>query len=319
MIDILHLFRSVLLLLLMMLPGILMKKIKMAPEGFSKGLSNLVLYIAQPALIIAGFIQPYDRAVLIRAGMVLLFSVLAHLLFAGIAFLVYRRGELGRRRVQQFATCFTNAGYMGIPLIAMLCGDGAAIYASVYTIVFHLFVWTLGCFIYTGDRQYISVKKGLLNPAVISIVFGVLIFLLPIDSFFTAGGSFVGTLLYELIGNLKALVAPLSMLIIGIRLADIEVRSILRDWEMYKFLLVRMFLSPALVFVLLLLVKWIGYYDPTVSTVVLLCSAAPSATATSMFSELYGGDSVYAGKLVAASTILSIASMPTLALLLKLL
>ncbi len=316
MIDILTLFRSVLLLLLMILPGILMQKTKMASEGFAKSLSKLVLYIAQPAMIIEGFIQPYNKDVLIKAGMVLLFSVITHLLFTLIAFLLYRKGEEGKKRVLRFATVFTNSGYMGIPLLIMLFSDkSVAIYASVYCIVFNVFVYTLGCFFYTQDRSYISIKKAIINPATIATIAGIVIFLLPIDGFFT-GNNFLGPLLYDFMGNLSALVAPLSMMIIGIRLAEIDLRGVVRDLAMYRYLLIRMFLSPILIALLLKLVGVFGYYDDLVATVVLLCAAAPPATATAMFAELCGGDSIYAGQLVSAGTILSIVSMPVVALLL---
>ena len=42
---------NVALLFIMMIPGVIMKKCGLATEGFGKGLSNLVLYIAQPALV----------------------------------------------------------------------------------------------------------------------------------------------------------------------------------------------------------------------------------------------------------------------------
>ena len=41
----------------MMIPGIIMKKCKLATDGLGKGLSNLVLYIAQPALILRSYLK----------------------------------------------------------------------------------------------------------------------------------------------------------------------------------------------------------------------------------------------------------------------
>lgn len=60
MIDILILFESVALLLLMIIPGFLMSKFKLAPEKIGKGISNLILYITQPALIIHAYVREYD-------------------------------------------------------------------------------------------------------------------------------------------------------------------------------------------------------------------------------------------------------------------
>jgi len=52
------------------------------------------------------------------------------------------------------------------------------------------------------------------------------------------------------------------------------------------------------------------------SVVLILCST-PAAALTTMFAELYDGDAPYAGKLVALTTILSVATMPIVALLLS--
>ena len=52
-------------------------------------------------------------------------------------------------------------------------------------------------------------------------------------------------------------------------------------------------------------------------SIVLILSATPAAAMTTMFAELYDADSAYGGKLVAITTILTIITMPIIALLLK--
>jgi predicted permease len=124
---------------------------------------------------------------------------------------------------------------------------------------------------------------------------------------------------YDLIDGLQAMVAPLSMLLIGLRLAEIDFHGILRDRSMYVYLVLRLLISPALVWGIMKLCMVLGILnDGVVMTVILLSASTPAATATTMFAEKYDGDSVYASKLVSVSTILSIATMPTVALLLYL-
>ena len=48
---------NVAILFIMMIPGIILKKCKMIPDGFGKGLSNLVLYIAQSALVFLAYLR----------------------------------------------------------------------------------------------------------------------------------------------------------------------------------------------------------------------------------------------------------------------
>lgn len=311
MIDISTLFSSVFLLLLMVIPGILMSKFGLSNKLFGKGISNLILYVTQPALIIHAYIRDFDKEVFIRAGIVLLLSVVSHLIATLIAFNIYKKYPDDIKRVLRFATIFTNAGYMGIPLITSILNDEAAIYASIYVIVFNVFVWTVGCYIYTDQKKYISIKKALLNPAVISTLIGLLIFILPIN-------AYIPDVINGVLVSLKDMVAPLSMLLIGLQLSSVKVKELFSDLAMYKYLILRMLLIPFAIFAVLKVVSLCGYSDPTVMTVILVCSATPAATATSMFAEIFDGNSAYSSKIVSLSTICSLVTMPVVAMLLNL-
>ena len=62
--TVLKLIYNVGILFIMMIPGVIMKKCKLSSEGLGKGLSNLVLYIAQPALVFLAYVRPYESSVL---------------------------------------------------------------------------------------------------------------------------------------------------------------------------------------------------------------------------------------------------------------
>lgn len=300
------------LLFLMLIPGILMAKCGLSTNGLGKGLANLVLYIAQPALIVVAYVRALDYEILKNALWVFVFSVLSHFLFTGVAFICFKNAEEGRKKILRFATIFSNAAYMGIPLIVAVLNEEAAIYASIYNITFNLFLWSLGVLICTGDKKQASFKKVLLHPVTISAVIGLAIFLLPID-------TYVPTILIDGMNMLKSLVAPLSMIIIGLRLADLKFRGIFRDRYLYEFLFVRMLLLPAAIFAIMKLLSLVlPSINETVMTVILVTAATPAATATSMFAEKYDGDATYAGTLVSISTLIAVLTMPIISLLLNL-
>ncbi len=321
MIDIGILFQQVLILVLFVFPAVFLKKMRLADGHLGIGLSNIVLYVASPAMIVKSFILPYNTDVLLRSLAVGVFCILFHLVYFGIALLAYPHGRLSEpiTKVLRFSTVFTNAGYMGIPLIASVVGSDAVIYSAFYIACFNVFVWTLGCFIYTGDRSYISLKKAFINPATISVIFGLTVFISPLGRLMTENPSLPSVYVFmNAIGALNDLVAPLSMFIIGLRLAEMPLRNFLCDREMYSFLFLRMLLLPAICFGILKIASLLGiYHNSAVAAVAFLCAATPAATATSMFAEKYGGDAHYAGKLVSVSTMLSVATMPVVSLLLK--
>ena len=314
---------NVALLFIMMLPGIIMKKCKMSVDGFGKGISNLVLYIAQPALVFMAYVRPYDENILINSAYVFLLSIVVHGVFSAVAMLSYKKAPDSMRRMLRFATIFSNAAFMGMPLIRAVFGAEATVYASIYNITFNLFLWSLGVYICTDkrdvnengiedDEEHIkhgaSPLKALYHPVTIAAVLGLIFFILPIE-------GYIPSIAIETLNNLGNLVGPLSMMVIGLRLADMDFRGIFKDKHMYVFLALRHVILPL---VTLGIVKLVGLVLPVhelVEMVIVTLAAAPAATSATMFAEKYECDANYVSRLVTVSTLLSIATMPLIIML----
>ncbi|MBQ4072050.1 MAG: AEC family transporter [Clostridia bacterium] len=304
------------ILFIMMIPGVILKRCRLCPDGFGKGISNLVLYIAQPCLIFKAYLIDYSAEILKRALMTLLLSVVAHLVFL-LALLFFNKANEDRRRMLRFATIFSNAAFMGIPLIEAVLGAEFTIYASIYNITFNMFLWTLGVHICT-DRNVLndgtvmtsqaSVKRALLHPVTLAAALGLIFFLLPIN-------GYVPELVRESVSMVSALVAPLSMLVLGLRIAEIDFRGFFTDINLYVFLVLRHLALPALVFGALSLMKLVGLpIDAELFKIIMIMASAPAASSATMFAEKYDCDAAYVSKLVAFSTIISIATMPIMAM-----
>lgn len=322
------------ILFLMMIPGILLKKCKLCSDGFGKGVSNLVLYIAQPALIFLAYLKAFDAEVLKNCVIVLILSIVAHCVFL-LALLFYKKTTEDRRRMLRFATIFSNAAFMGIPLITAVLGAEYTIYASIYNITFNMFLWTLGVHICTSNnvlddgtvlKSEASVKKALLHPVTIAAVLGIACFLLtkyiPIHEYIN--GDYLraervdiiySDIIYKPLQNIANLVAPLSMLVLGLRIADIDFRGFFKDKHMYLFVLLRHIALPAVVLLAMWGLKLAGMQiTKEVFKVIVLMASAPAASSATMFAEKYDCDAAYVSKIVALSTILSIVTMPILAM-----
>ena len=311
MVNTLDLFTSVLILFILIIPGILLRKTKLASDNLPAGLTNVILYVAQPAMIVVSFIRPYDSEVMKTALGVLVFSFVMHSVFFGLSMLFFKNAEEQKKRVYRFGCIFANSGYMGIPLIMTLFGSDAAIYPTFYIIGFNFFCWSLGALIYSGDKSYISPRKMFLNPATIPTYIGLIFFLLPID-------AYVPRFIVEPLDMLRNIVAPLSMMIVGLRLADMKLKGAFKDANLFIALAVKLILFPVVAWGIVKLVSLTGLYSNDMTTAVVLISAAcPCATMTSMFAEKFHGDSITASMFVSLSTVLSIVTMPVVSLLLK--
>ena len=317
---------NVALLFIMMIPGVLLVKCGMSVKGLGKGLSNLVLYIAQPALIFMAYVRPYDAEILKNSLYVFILSVVVHIMFSVVAMQCFKKAPDAMRRMLRFATIFSNAAFMGIPLIAAVLEDtypGATVYASIYNITFNLFLWSLGVYICTDKRdrnangveddieeihKKSSPLKALYRPVTIAAAIGLVFFILPIEAYLPA-------LVSESFNMLKGLVAPLSMVVIGLRLADMDFHGIFKDKEMFVFLFLRHILLPIATVGVVKLLGLVLPVEPVVEMVVVIMASAPAATSATMFAEKYDCDAAYVSRLVTLSTLISIVTMPLVLLL----
>ena len=316
---------NVALLFIMMVPGFLMKKCGLSTDSFGKGVSNLVLYIAQPALTFVAFLRPFDAQILINSLYVLVFSVIFHLAFALVALNLFKKAPDGMRRMLRFATVFSNVAFMGVPLVIDVFEErypGAAVYALIYSVTYNVFLWSLGVKICTEGKDndndnvddFVEHKKkatvltAFIHPTTIAAVLGLVFFILPIHDYVPGIAS-------ESFGMLADLVKPLAMLVIGLRLADMSFKGLFKDKQMYIFLFLRHAALPIIALLLVKLTDLIIPIDIGVQTVLVILAAAPAATSATMFAEKFDCDSVYVSRLVTVSTIISIITMPLILLL----
>lgn len=314
----------------MMIPGVIMKKCKLSTDGFGKGLSNLVLYIAQPALILRSYLRSFDSKILVNMLYVFAFSVVTHLIFTVAAMLCFKKAPDGMKRMLRFATIFSNAAFMGMPLIASVISDEALIYASIYNLTFNAWLWTLGVYICTANKDIdgdgiddgksirkndgVSFTKVLFHPTMIAASLGLVCFFLSFDAS-AEGLPVYATFFIKILDDISALVAPLSMIVLGLRLAEIDLRGFFRERNLYVCLVLRHVLLPVAVFAVMRVFTIFLDIHIDVITSVLIMASAPVATSATMFAEKYDCDAAYVSKVVAVSTVLSIVTMPLVSLL----
>ncbi len=293
----------------MILPGFILRKAKMLGGEAAKGISNFVLYVAQPAMIVFSFLRPFDRAILGNCLAISVFSILTNGFGCLIVGLFFRKVPERRRKVLRFSVAFANVLFMGLPVVTGVFGEEAAIYASVYAVWFNVFLWSFGVMFYTGDRRYASPRYMVLNPCTIASIIGILLFV-------TSAGKYVPGVLADALEMLGATVTPLAMTVIGIRFAEADPKTLFNDPRLYEMCALRLIGGPLVAFAFLMLARLIfGYDNATVRFIIIILCSTPTASTTGMFAEKYGGDTVYASKCVSLCTALSLLTMPLAAML----
>lgn len=299
--DFLTVASQVLTLFLLIGVGVVCAKVKLLSDGAVKALANLVLYIATPCVIVKSCIREFDPAMLWGFLTVIAVAAVTHGLLILLAKVVFRDREEDRRRVFRVATVFSNAGYMAIPLQQAILGDVGVFYCAAYVIVFNVFLWTYGLAEMSGESR-LSVKKILLNPGVIGVVVGLLLFVLPIP---------VPALVVDGIGHLAALNTPVPMLIVGYYLAQTDLLAALKDGRSWLCMALRLVAAPAVALGGLLLCGVRG----DLLTSCMICIATPVATACTMFATRFDRNPRLSVNLVSLSTLLSVVTLPLMVVL----
>ena len=231
-----------------------------------------------------------------------LVSTGALLIGLGIALLATRRMQSPDRPILRFAITFSNAGYMGFPLIEALFGAEGLLYASIFNTFFNILIWTAGiALLDPGAKGANPVRELVKKPALLAVALGLVLYL---------GRVPVPDLIAQPIGLLGGMNTPLSMLITGIIIATSDLKAVIRRGALWQTILLRMLAVPAAAVLLCLATGTSGM----VGAVIILLEACPCAAITSVFAVQYRYDEQLAAGAVVVSTLLSIAALPLFAL-----
>ena len=107
-----------------------------------QALSNLLVYIVVPAMVVNSYRMEFSAQILRNLLAAFGMSVLSVLLGTVITLLLTARKTGSRMPIFRFACIFSNAAYMGFPLISALFGSEGLLYASAYVTVFNILLWT---------------------------------------------------------------------------------------------------------------------------------------------------------------------------------
>ena len=293
---------KMLIFVILMLVGLLLVKRKIIDERTSRSLSVIVLYVANPALIIMSSQTEHTipgtqllTAVLIAA------ALYAVLIASGTILPKLLRVGQSQESAYTMMTVFSNIGYMGIPLVSEIYGKAALLYVSIFILLYNMLIYTYGVIILQrkanpAARERFSFRKCL-NPGVISSIIAVIFYLLKIR---------IPEILTTPLGYLSNLTAPLGMMIIGVVLADIKIRSFFTEYKLPLFAVIKLLILPIVsCFVLKLM---IGTGDLLGVCIVMM--ATPVGSMTVMMAQQYGGESTLLSKGVAMTTLLCIVTIP---------
>ena len=299
-------FVQVVIMMLLIAVGLLVGRLGIMDGTGRRQISELLLYVVTPAVIVNAYFREFDASLLDGLLWSFLLAVVSHAVMIPLASLIFLKNRKeGRVRLERFCAIYSNCGFMALPLVQSLLGENGVFYASAYITVFNLLSWTHGTALLSGDPKNVGVKRLLLNPIVISVAVGLLVFFCQIP---------LPQVLTRPVGFIADLNTPLAMITIGLSLSELNLVSAFTDRRFYGVAAVRLLLMPCAALVFL---RFLPLAEAVLLTTLLEIGCPTGATSV-MWSTKYGLDAGYASKIVSVSTILSVITIPFVVFLFQL-
>lgn len=302
MIDMENLLEMQAMMFCMVLIGMFLAKRNIITQAARKSLTDITINLLIPCNMLSAFFQA-DHGMMGQMIQVMLVSLGIQILQYVLSKVLFRKEEPGMRSVMRYGTMVSNAGFLGNPMVEGMYGAQGLLLASVFLVPVRLFYWTVGlaCFVKVDKKNVI--KTTLTHPCILSVLIGLLymFFPIPLPAFFT-----------RTISSFSSAMTPVTMLLIGAILAEVELRTIFNKETIYLSVL-RLAVLPALV----LLGVCLAGVTPLIASVSVVLIAMPVATTTTILAARYGGDYQFATKAVVLSTILSLFTIPVWSLIVE--
>lgn len=283
--------------------GFIVKKIGVLKASAIEVLTQLVLYITLPALILFSLDITFSFTLLKEFMWFMMMSIYILTLSCFLAFWMRKKAKLpeSQKNVYEGLIVFGNQGFIGYAVSYILLGEQGVVYLTIFNLCYLVLIWTYGIYLFSRNAEKVDWTRIFLNPGILSTLIGLVIFFLPIGWPVPISNGL------ESVGKMTI---PLSMMLIGILVANVEWKKfmlIIRNNYLWIISFTRLLLIP------FLLLPFAAFnLSFSVLLIAVLVSGMPSAPTITLYSQKYGGDSLFASIGVLLTTVLCIVTVPIL-------
>ena len=266
-----------------------------------KNLIDFCLFVTLPFNILYSFLGERSKDMLVSGGMILLLSTGYNAVSVLVSYLLYRKKADRQQKTLRYGTIVSNGGFLGNPVLEAIYGTTGAFYASIFMFPVRVVMWSVGISVFLkgnterGKKENLFIKI-LTNPCIVVMFIGAIIMGL---------GVTLPTFLFKTIQGVSSCNMPLSMMMIGMFLAEIKPQGLI-DKTMVFYAVVRLVAIPVVIFAITAFLP----IDAMLRGVTVIIAAMPAPITTALLSAKYGGDEKYATGMIFLSTIASLVTLP---------
>lgn len=283
--------------------GFICKKINLIHDQTNKELTNILLYVVSPCIIINSFFQPATSKLLREFGLALVADLVffaVSVILAKLLFSLPKLKDLPEVDLFKFVSTYSNGGFMGIPLVQAMLGKAGTFFSVPYLVVYNIFLWSHGISIFEKkDRDpWEQLRTILLNPNIIAAVIGVIIFVCHIP---------VSDIIQSPIKSIVGVNTPLSMIVIGANLGSINLQM-LKSAKVWGATLLRNIIFPVIMTLFLSLLP----LSHTSFMAIVIMISCPIPGLVVMLSLVTKKSLEFPTQALCLSTILSVLTLPAM-------
>lgn len=299
------LFKQIFVLFLMMGMGCAIVKCQFLKSDDSKILSTVCLYLVVPCMQIKAFQVHYTNTVRNGFLLALTAAVLIHILLFAITYAFKRPLHLTDEETGSIL--YSNAGNLIVPLVTAILGTSWVIYASAFMFVQGILLWSHGKAIMQRQKNF-NLLQILGNINIAATLLGAALFFCRIK---------LTGIIANTISGVAAMIGPISMIAIGMILANVQWGKLFTNRRIYWIVALKMIVLPTII---LLILKYTPLHTllpqgRMILLVSLLAVIAPSGATIPQMAQLYSRNADYASSLNVITTLICIVTMPLLTLL----
>ena len=292
--------QQITIMFILIIVGYILYKIKFINSEGVNLLSNLVIYITNPANMFVAFTSININKNMPIFSAVFIFSLLYYILCSLFIPILFKRKD----GIIQSSMIFGNSGFVGIPLVSGILGSEYIPYLTIYCAIQIIFIWTIQIYLISKDKSTISLRKIITNPCIIILTLSFTSSLLNIK---------YPTVIIDSFSTLKNMNTGLIMLLLGAYIAQCDILKVLRNKDCYLVTIFRNLIIP--LFSLLLLLAFFKNLNLNIKLTLLIACSCPCITMVAIFSSIFKKNTELASGIIAVSTIFSLVSLPIIILL----
>mgnify|MGYP002797174106 FL=1 len=288
--------KQMIIIFILILTGFILYKKKMISDSASKDLSVLVVNVCSPGLVIVSMfndLSQIPRENVIFVGILAVIFYL-FLIFFGYFLVWVLKVPNHLKNAYVLMTVFGNTGFIGIPVALAIIGPESMVYVIVFNFLFNFTIFTFGIMLLkNGAEEKKRSWKDCLSPGLIACIAAFFIYWFQLElpeEIETLAGYY---------GNACTL---LSMIVIGISLAGMKLKEMIKNKRLLIFTAIRFIAFPM---ILALILKPV-LTDFLIRATVVLMAALPVGNFPAMLCEQYGKDSKPIAEGIVVTTVLSV-------------